>query len=88
MKELILPDSIISVYYDALGGLSNIKKLKLPKVPKLGPGAFGYNYDLLEYDFSRYEQVPIFEGEFAYINPKCKIIVPDVLYDEWIAAEN
>ena len=88
LKELILPDSIISVYYDALGGLSNIKKLKLPKVPKLGPGAFGYNYDLLEYDFSRYEQVPIFEGEFAYINPKCKIIVPDVLYDEWIAAEN
>lgn len=88
LKELILPDSIVSIYHNALTGLSNVKKLKLPKIMSLGSNVFDRNYDLLEYDFSAYEQVPTFEGEFTYINPKCKIIVPDNLYDEWIAAAN
>jgi hypothetical protein len=42
------------------------------------------------YDFSALEAVPTLSttNAFANIPSDCKIIVPDALYDEWIAATN
>ena len=42
------------------------------------------------YDFSNHTVVPTLSNTNAFINipSDCKIIVPDNLYDEWIAATN
>jgi hypothetical protein len=42
------------------------------------------------YDFSKHESVPTLEATSAFksIPSDCKIVVPDALYDEWIAATN
>lgn len=49
------------------------------------------NYtNVIKYDFSNHTTVPILYSTNAFngINTLCKIIVPDALYDEWIAATN
>lgn len=45
---------------------------------------------ILAYDFSNYTFVPVLSNAdtFSNINALAKIIVPDALYDEWIAATN
>jgi hypothetical protein len=42
------------------------------------------------YDFRASKSVPTLEGTFVFNNipSDCKIVVPDALYDEWIAATN
>ena len=44
----------------------------------------------MKYDFSQYSSVPKLSdaGTLGGINKITKIIVPDSLYDEWIAATN
>ena len=43
-----------------------------------------------EYDFSQFTAIPTLANINAFnnINAQCKIVVPDELYDEWIAATN
>lgn len=59
-------------------------------VTSIGDYAFGFCYSLTRCDFSRHTSVPtlVNTGTFANINAICKIIVPDNLYDRWIAASN
>lgn len=59
-------------------------------VDKIGSGAFGNCTRMAYYDFSRHEAVPPLTNTNAFtgIPSDCKIIVPDNLYDEWIAATN
>lgn len=46
-------------------------------------------WSVVEYDFSQCEEIPSGTlADFSDMNPICKIIVPDNLYDEWIAASN
>ena len=42
------------------------------------------------YDFSQHTAVPTLSntGVFTSIQSDCKIVVPDALYDTWIAATN
>ena len=52
--------------------------------------AFKYCFSLTKYDFSQATAVPTLSdsGVFDSINKICKIVVPDNLYDQWIAATN
>jgi hypothetical protein len=51
---------------------------------------FSYCYGMAYYDFSHHTAVPTLANTNAFtgISDDCKIIVPDALYDEWIAATN
>ena len=52
--------------------------------------AFRSCYSLTKYDFSQATAVPTLSNRSAFetINQICKIVVPDNLYDQWIAATN
>lgn len=47
-------------------------------------------YACLRYDFTKATSIPELRTSSAFrdINPLCKIVVPDALYDEWIVASN
>lgn len=71
----------------------NLTKLFIPKnIIELGTGGgFCLNcYALAICDFSTHEQVPTLSGSSSFNNcpSDLKIIVPDTLYDEWIASTN
>lgn len=56
----------------------------------IGASAFSNCQNALYYDFSNCTSVPSLSNTNAFTNipSDCKIIVPDALYDEWIAATN
>jgi hypothetical protein len=58
------------------------------KLNKLGNNALYRCYILAQCDFSQHEVVPNVSSNSFLSTPNCKIIVPDALYDEWIAATN
>jgi hypothetical protein len=53
-------------------------------------GGFGYCVSCAYFDFSEHNAIPTLSASDAFngINDSAKIIVPDDLYDEWIAATN
>ena len=55
-----------------------------------GDDVFYNCYSITKYDFSQHTSVPTLSNTNAFngINGICKIIVPDSLYDSWIAATN
>lgn len=59
-------------------------------VTKIDMEAFSNCYSIIKYDFSQCSSVPTLYNTrvFSGISNLCKIIVPDSLYDEWIAATN
>lgn len=72
----------------------NCKKLESIEfkgdVTTIGANAFDGCFLLLFANFSNNTQVPSLgsTSAFSQINPLCKIIVPDALYDDWIVATN
>jgi hypothetical protein len=59
-------------------------------VEQIKANAFGYTKVKDYYDFRAYEHIPSLENSnaFAGMQTTCKIVVPDNLYNEWIAATN
>lgn len=62
----------------------------LGNVSYIGNNAFNGNFFAALYNFSHCTSVPALQSTsvFSYIPSDCKIVVPDALYDEWIAATN
>jgi hypothetical protein len=62
----------------------------LGNVSSIQAHAFGGNFFAVLYNFSQCTSVPTLGGTSAFtsIPSDCKIVVPDALYDEWIAATN
>lgn len=90
ISSLILPSIKLSVS-SALYGCSSLPSIVIPdSATVIGPGDFGNCYSLSCIDFSHHTAVPTLANTNAFtgIPDDCKIIVPDALYDEWIAATN
>lgn len=69
----------------------NIKYMYIPKaVVKLNSVCCQSLSGMIIYDFRNHEVVPSMSASNAFNNiiPNTKIVVPDSLYDEWIAASN
>jgi hypothetical protein len=66
------------------------KVIVLGNLTKIAAYAFNKNTSAKEYNFTKCEQVPTLDNvnAFGSIPSDCKIVVPDNLYDEWIAATN
>lgn len=64
--------------------------IKSSAITTIGEYAFNGCYPTLRYDFTAATVVPTLAATSAFngINRLCKIVVPDSLYDEWIAATN
>ena len=91
LKRIIFPPltSIITPYVAQI--CYSLLYVIIPKtVTEVKRGAFYSCYSVKFYDFSHLEAIPTLENvnAFSGITSNCKIIVPDALYDEWIAATN
>lgn len=72
-------------------GCYSLSKIVFPKsITNIGATAFRICYGMALYDFSQLKAIPTLANTNAFqsIPSDCKIIVPDALYDEWIAATN
>lgn len=91
LTSVVIPDSVTSISGEAFTYCYSLTRVVIPGgVTSLSGSAFYYCYSITKYDFSQCTAVPTLSSKnvFYNINAICKIIVPDSLYDEWIAAEN
>lgn len=87
-----LPDSLQTM--GAIDTWYNVEAVIMPaSLTTIGDNYFGRDCPNIKlYDFSKCSVVPTLAYSASYtfknINPLCKIVVPDALYDEWIVATN
>ena len=92
LQSINIPSGVTSIGNNAFGNCSSLYKAKINSSAKIGSNSykFGRSYLTVFYDFSECSAVPVLSAsngiqEKDYISA---IIVPDALYDEWIAATN
>lgn len=86
-----IPANFMSLVESQSGRGAAIQRLKIPSgVTAIGAAAFAFNYGILVFDFSDCTAVPTLAhvNAFNETNNYAVIIVPDSLYNEWIAATN
>ena len=91
LTSIVIPSSVTSMGIYAFGSCYALTSVVISSdVTNIGSYAFDSCYSLIKYDFSQHTSVPTLSSTsvFSGINAICKIIVPDSLYDEWIAAQN
>lgn len=89
LDNIILPNSVTIINPYAFANCYSSTNIILPNsITQIKDYAFQGCYSLIKYDFSQCSSVPTLSNVnvFNNINKICKIIVPDSLYDEWIAA--
>lgn len=91
LASVLIPEGVTSIGEYTFYSCKSLASIVIPKsVMSIGYYAFYECYSMAYYDFSQAESIPTLEGTSAFssIPSDCKIIVPDVLYDEWIGATN
>ena len=91
LKEVILNKNTTSLNSSCFSNCVSLPYLFLPnKINYISSSAFENCYSMAYYDFSSHTAVPSLSSTNAFRNipSDCKIIVPDSLYDTWIAATN
>lgn len=90
-KTIVLPTKIQTLPVYFLESTNTLANIIIPKnITNIGVEAFSYCTGMAFYDFSHHTAVPTLANTNAFtgIPTDCKIIVPDNLYDTWIAATN
>lgn len=89
LATINLPDGIRNITAEAFNACYLPKIVIPPEVKSVQANAFSSSA-IIKYDFSQCTAVPTLSNKNAFsgINKIAKIIVPDSLYDEWIAAAN
>ena len=90
LTNIIIPNKVVTIGAYAFQQCKTLKNIIIPSsVTSIGDYGFGQCFSLVKYDFSQHTTIPsIGSNTFYQINNIAKIIVPDSLYDEWIAATN
>lgn len=91
LASVVIPDGVVSIGNYAFRYCYSLSSLIIPEsVTSIGNNAFNSCQSIAFYDFSQCVSVPTLGGTsvFSGITSDCKIIVPDALYDTWIAATN
>ena len=92
LQSITIPSSVTSIGTYVFGNCSSLYKAKINSSAEIKSNSyrFGGSYLTVFYDFSECSAVPVLSSssgiqEKDYVSA---IIVPDALYDEWIAATN
>ena len=91
LTNVVIPNSVTSISTYTLTSCFSLTNVVIPNsVTSISTYAFAYCNSLTKYDFSQCTAIPTLSNTNAFldINNIAKIIVPDSLYDEWIAAAN
>lgn len=91
IASIKIPSGVTSIGNSAFYNCNSLTSIKIPNgVTSIGSGMFQSCLSIVKYDFSSATNVPSLgnTNAFSSINHICKIIVPDALYDSWIAATN
>jgi hypothetical protein len=91
LANIFIPDSITSLGKSAFYYCHSLTIIVIPQnVTSIGNDTFFSCYGMAYYDFRASIAVPTLSSTsvFEYIPSDCKIVVPDSLYDTWIAATN
>jgi hypothetical protein len=91
LSSVVIPNSVTSIGSYAFCFCYSLSSVMIPKsVTSIGSYAFQNCYGVAFFDFSNHTSVPTLSSTnaFSSIPSDCKIIVPDNLYNTWIAATN
>ena len=91
LASVVIPQGVTSISANAFYGCYSLPSVVIPQgVTSIGNSAFYSCYGVAYYDFTQCTSVPTLGGAsvFSGIASDCKIVVPDGLYDSWIAATN
>ena len=91
LASVVIPNSVKSIGTYAFYNCRSLASVVIPNsVTSIGNYTFNGCYGMAFYDFSNHTGVPTLANTNAFsgIPSDCKIIVPDGLYDAWIAATN
>ena len=90
ITSITIPERVASISSYVFSYCYSLTSIIIPNgVTNIGGAAFNNCHSLTKYDFSQATAVPtLTTGVFDGINKICKIVVPDNLYDQWIAATN
>ncbi len=91
LKSVVIGASVPNINYGMFSGCTSLTSIVIPdSVAYIATEAFKDCTNCLEYDFSNCTRVPALTNTNAFtgINANAKIIVPNNLYNEWIAATN
>lgn len=91
LMSVILPSTLTSIYSNCFRNCTSLSNVAIPVGIKTINGSVFYGCTALaSVDFSHHASVPTLSNKNAFYNvpSTCKVIVPDALYDEWIAATN
>lgn len=90
LQTIELPNNLKTIQNDAFGLCMCLTEISIPSsVTSIGARAFTECYDMVKYDFSNHTSIPsIADDTFNEISSECKIVVPDNLYNSWIATTN
>ena len=91
LSSIAIPNGVTSIGSNTFASCYSLSSLTIPSsVTSIVQNAFSNCYGMAYYDFSHHTSIPTLENTnvFTGIPTDCKIIVPDNLYDTWIAATN
>ena len=92
LQSINIPENVTSIGNSAFSGCSSLYKAKINSSAKIGSYSYRFRgaYLTVFYDFSLCSAVPVLSASNGIQEEEdiSVIIVPDALYDEWIAATN
>lgn len=91
LSQFTLPKNVTSIKGSTFGYCYSLSRFKVPSgITAIETDAFYRCTGVACYDFTEHTAVPSLatSNTFSGIVADCKIVVPDELYDEWIAATN
>ena len=91
LPSAFIPSNVSDIKMSMFRDCYSLSLVVIPQsITSIGTYAFYNCTGVALYDFRASTSVPSLSATnaFSYIPPDCKIVVPDALYDEWIAATN
>lgn len=90
--EMIIPKGVIRLNYGAFVNCTKLTKViwkvETANIISIGGSCFSGCTSLIYVSFPNIQKIPTLDNIQVFNNTTCKIVVPDSLYDAWIAATN